>query len=232
MRRYKRFFADVELLDGNVVTAHCANTGSMRGCLEEGAPCRISFHDNPKRKLAWSLEQICVAGRWIMVNTGRPNRVVEHVIGAGEIPELCGYARLERERKFGNSRIDFRLSGRDNDASSEAWVEVKNVTLREGALAKFPDSVTSRGTKHLEELIAVCEQGSRGVLFFHVATEGVEQVSPADAIDPVYGQTLRKAVRAGVEVLAYQCAMDETGLWISKRLPVTLNEPGSANECS
>lgn len=221
LRRYKRFLADVEMEDGRVITAHCANTGSMRGCLEDRAPCRLSFHDNPKRKLQWSLEQICVAGHWIMVNTAKPNHVVEAAIRAGTVPELAGYACVERERKTGQSRLDLRLSEHVTE-SQVAWVEIKNVTMREGRHARFPDAVTKRGTKHLRELTALVREGTRAVLFFHVGTSGVTEVHPADEIDPDYGEALRQAASAGVELLAYVCSMNAQQLWLTRRLPVVL----------
>jgi sugar fermentation stimulation protein A len=221
LRRYKRFLVDIELEGGAVITAHCANTGSMRACLESGAPCRLSFHDNPKRKLQWSLEQIYVAGQWIMVNTAKPNHVVEAAIRADRIPELAGYTIIERERKVGQSRLDLRLSGPSAEAPV-AWVEVKNVTMRAEKIARFPDAVTKRGTKHLHELIEILGTGERAVLFFHVGTTGVVEVRPADAIDPEYGGALRRAARAGVEILAYACDMSEEGLWLTRRLPVVL----------
>jgi sugar fermentation stimulation protein A len=221
LRRYKRFLTDVELADGRVVTAHCANTGSMRGCLQERAPCRLSFHDNPKRKLQWSLEQICVAGHWIMVNTAKPNRVVEAAIREGLIPELTGYGCVEREKKIGQSRLDLRLS--DHRLQEPvAWVEIKNVTMRDGQLARFPDSVTTRGTKHLRELTALAGDKVRAVLFFHVGTSGVIAVRPADDIDPAYGAALREAASAGVELLAYVCEMDARGLWLAGSVPIVL----------
>jgi sugar fermentation stimulation protein A len=194
----------------------------MRGCLEDGAPCRLSFHDNPKRKLKWSLEQICVDGLWIMVNTAKPNHVVSAAIQAGDVPELRGYGTLERERSVGNSRIDIRLSNPSEVSKPVAWVEVKNATLREANVVLFPDSVTVRGTKHLVELEQLVRGGERGVLFFHVGTQGVDELRPAQQIDPVYAETLERAAEAGVEILAYRCEMDAKGLWLADSLPVCL----------
>lgn len=217
LRRYKRFFVDVAL-DGQVVTAHCANTGSMRSCTAPEAPVRLSYSDNPKRKLAWSVEQIRVDGRWIVVNTARPNHVVAEGIAAGRVPELAGYPRLERERPLGNSRVDLRLSG----AQGCAWVEVKNVTLVEDDIAWFPDAVTARGTKHLRELADAVAPGVRAVLFLHVGHEGGREVRPAVDVDPVWAGALVEAVHRGVEVVARRCRMSATGLELGEAVPVTI----------
>lgn len=225
LRRYKRFFADVEI-DGQTVTAHCPNTGSMRACTEDRAPVRLLWHDNPKRKLPWTLEQICVDGRWILVNTGRPNRVVEEAVREGRIPELQGYDVVQRERRLGDSRVDLLLlDGADDPevARRICWVEVKNVTLVEGGVARFPDAVTARGTKHLRELAAALGPGRRAVLMLHVGHEGGEIVRPADDLDPVWAETVREAASQGVEVLARRCRMDGEGLVLGEAVPVDLS---------
>jgi len=153
VRRYKRFLADVALPDGQVVATWCPNPGSMKSCIADRAPCRVSFHDHPRRKLQWTLEQVKVGGTWIMVHTTRANDVVAEAIDRGAIPELGGYPVLQRERSYGrNSRIDILLT--DHEAG-RAYVEVKNVTLLENGEGFFPDSVSERGTKHLRELMAV-----------------------------------------------------------------------------
>lgn len=217
VRRYKRFLADVELPDGATVTAWCPNPGSMKSCLAERAPVRVAHVDDPKRKLKWTLEQIQVDGTWIMVHPARANAVVGEALQAGAIPELSGYDEIRPEQKYGsqNSRIDFLLEG-----EGKAFVEVKNVTLREGGAALFPDSVSKRGTRHLEELIEVVADGHRGVMLYCVARADAEVVQPADAIDPTYGETLRKALDAGVEAIAYRCEVRPTGLVLGDRLPV------------
>ncbi len=220
LRRYKRFLVDVVLPDGSEVTAHLANTGSMRACTEERAAVRLSLSDNPKRKLPWSVEQIRVDGRWICVNTGRPNAIVAEALSEGLVPELRGYARQRREVKLGNSRLDLCL---DNPPDGPiAWVEVKNATLREGHRIFFPDAVTARGTKHVHELAQVVRPDVRAVLFFHVGTEGGDVISPADHIDPTYAKALRKAVDAGVEVLAWRSAMDADQVRLVEPVPVEL----------
>lgn len=226
IRRYKRFLADVELPNGEVVVAHCPNSGSMKGCWEENAPCRVSHHDNPKRKLKYTLEQVQMSGQWLMVHTGKPNAVVAEAIESGTIPELRGYGQLRREQKYGsqNSRIDILLENPGGDEEGpRCYVEVKSVTLKENGLAMFPDSVTKRGTKHLEELMEMVVEGHRGVLFFHVSRADCDTVRPADHIDPVYGATLRRAAASGVEILAYVCAVEHTSLHLMHRIPVVLD---------
>ncbi len=240
LKRYKRFFADVQLADGTVVVAHCPNTGSMKGLNIPGVPCRISPSTNPKRKLKWTLEQMCIGGDWAMVHTGRPNKIVEQALRAGLVPELAGYDAIQPEQKYGeqNSRIDLRLLKGGQLMPGEAprkrkgvvlqpaeaacFVEIKNVTLVEGGNATFPDAVTSRGAKHLEELAWVAGQGHRAVLFFHVGHTGGQTVAAAREIDPHYATTLDRVVQQGVEVLAYGCRMDREGVWLAERVPVRL----------
>jgi len=231
LRRYKRFLADVRLPDGTEVVAHCPNPGSMKGCTAPDAPCRVSRSDNPKRKLAYTLEQVCVQGVWIMVHTGRPNAVVAEGIAQGHFPTLAGYPVLQREKRYGrqNSRIDILLldedgaeHGSEEAKKPRAFVEVKNATLVEGDRILFPDSVTKRGLKHLEELMEVVQQGDRGVLLFHVGRSDGRTVGPADAIDPAYGARLREAAAAGVEVMAVRCAVSAHGLELAELVPVDL----------
>lgn len=218
LKRYKRFFADVELADGSELTLHCANTGSMKHCLEPGTPCWFSRSDNPKRKLPGTLEIVTTSdGLLAGVNTARPNHLVEEAIVAGRIPELAGYSELRREVRYGaeNSRIDLLLEADDK----RCYVEVKSVTLSMGdGKAQFPDAVTTRGSKHLRELMAMVDEGHRAVLCFCVQLSGVTEVSPADSIDSVYGETLREAIAAGVEVLAYGCQLSAEEIVIDRKL--------------
>ena len=222
VRRYKRFFVDVELPSGEVVVAHCPNTGTMKSCLEEQAPVWISPSTNPKRKLKWTWEVSVVGGVPILVNTSRPNRVVREAIEAGQIPSLSGYASVRPEVKYGsqNSRIDLLLSQGD---SPDCYVEVKNATLSLGnGIGAFPDAVTTRGLKHLEELAEVVQAGQRGFLLFLVPRSDVQQVVPADAIDPAYGAALRRVVAEGVEVEAWRAQVTRTQVTITERVPVSL----------
>ena len=222
LRRYKRFLADIELDGGEIVTAHCANPGSMLGLKDPGISAWLSKSDNPKRKLAWSLEVVEVdAGRGptlVGINTGHPNRLVEDAITAGAIAELTGYETLRREVKYGkNSRIDLLLS---NDGTPDCYVEVKNVHLvREPGLAEFPDSVTARGAKHLDELSDMVKQGARAAMFYLVQRGDTERVMIARDIDPVYGEALDRARKAGVEVVAYGCEVTAEGIEVTGALP-------------
>lgn len=230
LRRYKRFLADVRLPDGTEVVAHCANPGSMKGCWEPGARCRVLDVASPKRKLKWSLEQIEMNHTWVLTHTGRPNAVVGEALRAGLVPELAGYEHVRSEVKWGDSRLDFVLldgstqapweSG-DAPASRACLVEVKNVTLREDdGLGYFPDSVSKRGSKHLRELQAAVEAGHRAVLFFHVGRADLPSVAPAAHIDPVYAAAFREAVAAGVEVIARRCVLTVQGLELGEPVPL------------
>lgn len=220
IRRYQRFLADVHLADGSIVTVHCPNSGSMAGCAVPGSPVLLSVSDNPKRRLAHTWELVQVGGSWVGINTARPNRLVHEALLAGQVPELAGYASIRPEVAYGRegSRIDLLLEG----PAGRCYVEVKNVTLRDGELARFPDAVTSRGQKHLRELMGVVAEGERGVVFFLVQRGDVTAMAPADAIDPAYGRLLREAVAAGVEALVYQAEVTPAGISLGKRLPLLL----------
>lgn len=228
IRRYKRFLADVRLDDGTELTVHCPNSGAMTTCSEPGRPVIISDSENPKRKLRHTLEMIHMGDAWVGVNTNNPNRAVAELIKAGEIPELTGYSSLKREVRYGRegkSRIDILL---EEPGRPDCWVEVKNTTLRRGEHAAFPDAVTTRGRKHLEELIDVTEQGDRAVMFFFVGREDCLRMRPADEVDPDYGATLRRAADAGVELLAYRVSFSPEGIRLVAAAPVDL-DPSSWN---
>lgn len=208
IRRYKRFLADVRLLDGTEVTAHCPNTGSMMGCQPDEARVWLSRSDNPKRKLQYTWELVETSpGMLACINTARPNAQARAAVEGGRISELKGYGSCRSEVKYGEekSRIDLLLS--DHDSQPDTWVEVKNVTLAEDGQGFFPDAVTTRGQKHLRELMAQVARGDRAVLFFVVNHTGIETVRPADHIDPTYGQLLREACDTGVEVIAYRARL-------------------------
>jgi sugar fermentation stimulation protein A len=217
--RYKRFFADVALRGGEVVTAHCANPGSMRTCAEPGAKVWLLGSSDPKRRLAWTWELAEIGGDLVAVNTARANQVVAEALAARAIPELGPYDVVRREAKAGASRIDFLLE----DAGRRTWVEVKCATMDGGGgAAAFPDSVTDRGARHVAELARLRARGDRAVLLFCVARAGVTRVRPADEIDPTYGAALRRAAARGVEVLAYRAAIDRRGIALADRIPVDL----------
>ncbi len=206
LRRYKRFLADLRLPDGREITAHCPNTGSMRNCVAPESPCWYSESANLARKYACTLEWVTTPDGYLAgINTGRANDLVAQALDAGAISELAGYGIRRREQRYGQekSRVDFLLEGHHSD-SRACYLEVKNLTLMEAqGEGYFPDAVSERGSKHLRELMGVVAAGQRAVLCFCVQHTGVRQVSPADHIDAVYGQTLREALTAGVEVIAY-----------------------------
>ena len=219
IRRYRRFLADVELPDGSVVTAHTPNTGSMRGCALPGSRVLLSMSANPGRKYPHSWELVHADGVWVGINTMLPNHLVREGIENGTVAELAGYHSIRPEVGYGTgSRIDLLLSG----AKGSCYVEVKNVTLVEGGTALFPDAVSTRGQKHLKELMEVVRQGGRAVNFFVVQRGDGERVRPADAIDPGYGSLMREAARAGVELLAYRAQVDTGEIVLKQRLPVEL----------
>lgn len=202
LRRYKRFLADVLLDDGTEITIHCPNTGSMRNCLFPGERVWFSTSDNPKRKYAHTWEQAASdEGHIIGINTGRANALAAEAIEAGVISELTGYDRLRREVKYGseNSRIDLLLESEDKPA---CYIEVKSCTLLEQGQGYFPDAVTTRGQKHLRELMEMVKQGHRAVLLFVVQHTGITTVAAARHIDPEYAELLTQAHQAGVEILA------------------------------
>lgn len=219
LRRYKRFLADIELSDGEVMTLHCPNTGSMKACLAPGSTCWYSLSDNPKRKYPATWEIATTpSGHLAGINTGRANSLVREAIEKGVVTELQGYDRLQAEVKYGaeNSRIDLLLSR----GEERCYVEVKNCTLLEGdGIGYFPDAVSERGSKHLRELMAVAASGQRAVLFFCVQHSGISQVAAAAHIDPRYAQTLHDAVAAGVEVLAYQAHLSAEEIVLTHSLP-------------
>lgn len=226
IRRYKRFLADVRLEDGRVEVVHCANPGSMKTCVEPDAPVWLSHSSNPRRKLAHSLELIEIGGEMIFVNPVRVNRVVEEALSSEVVRELRGYSSLQAEVPFGpessasgpRSRADFRLSSPERE---DCIVEVKSVTLSlgEGRTA-FPDSVSARGARHLEQLVGVRERGQRAVLLYCASRAGARSVEAAELIDPLYARKMAEARAAGVEVLAYGCHMSPTEVRLSDPLPV------------
>lgn len=220
IKRYKRFLADVRLDNGNLVTAHCPNTGSMTGCSEPGRPVYLSLHDDAKRKLNYTWELIEMPASLVGVNTLVPNRLVFQASRAGSISELAGYETVEREVQIGNhSRIDLRLS---NGQKDRCYVEIKNCTLVENGVARFPDAVTARGLKHLNELESLVKAGYRCVMFYFIQRMDAGVFKPADQIDPDYGKGLRRVVKRGVEILAYDVAIDLAGIQLNRKIPCTL----------
>lgn len=218
LRRYKRFFTDIELADGSLAIAHTPNTGSMQQCAVPGHRVLISKTDDPMRKLKYTLELIRVGDHWVDTHTQRTNRLVEEALRKGCIEGLAGYS-VTPEFKIGNSRIDFLLE----NAAEKVLVEVKNVTLLKGeSTACFPDAVTARGQKHLRELLATKRQGCRAVIFFLVQRGEATEFSPADEIDPEYGRLLREVVASGVEALAYKTCVTPEENRVVAQIPVIL----------
>ncbi len=216
LKRYKRFLADIEFPNGEVITAHTANTGSMTGCWSPGWKVIVSKSTNLKRKLPYSLELTHNGESWIGVNTSRPNSLAQEAIENGVITELSGYITLTREVSIGESRIDILLERE----SKKCYVEVKNVTLKTSdGLARFPDSVSERGQKHLRELIQLKEQGHRAVILFIIQREDVDKFAPAYEVDPEYALLLKLADECGVEILAYQCKIEPQEIKVHQRLP-------------
>ena len=217
LKRYKRFFTDVELDDGRVVTAHTPNTGSMRQCAVPGHRVLISPADDPKRKLKYTLELIRVNDHWVDTHTQRSNRLVEEALRRGWIDEFHGY-EVRAEYPFGDSRIDFYLE----KGAEKTLLEVKNVTLCDEGTARFPDAVTTRGQKHLRELLAARQQGLRAVIFFLIQRGEAQRFAPADDIDPEYGRLLREVVAGGVEALAYKTQVTPHENRVAERIPLVL----------
>lgn len=219
LRRHQRFLADVRLENGEAVTAHCPNSGSMRGCSTPGSMVFLSLNENPKRKYPFTWELVLTDGVLVGINTSRPNRLVHEAIVQGRIPELTGYPEIRPEVRYGaNSRVDLLLSG----PAGSCYVEVKNVTMVEGKEALFPDAVTKRGQKHLHELMEIVRAGGRACIFFVVQREDTESLAPADSIDPEYGRLLRLAIANGVEALAYQAAISPLDSTLTRGLPILL----------
>lgn len=220
VKRYKRFLADVILDDGKTVTAHCPNTGSMQGCCEPGRPVWLSLHDNPRRKLKYTWEMILMSGSMVGVNTLVPNRLVALTAAENAIPEFSGYVNVQREVKIGNhSRIDLLLSDGDH---RRCYVEIKNSTLVDRDTAFFPDAVTSRGLKHLQELQSLVSDNQRCAMFYFIQRMDARVFKPADHIDPAYGKALRRAAAGGVEMLAYDVHIDLNGIRLRRKVPIKL----------
>jgi len=220
IKRYKRFLADVDLYDGKIVTAHTPNTGSMQGCSSPGSKVWLSQSNNPKRKYPLSWELVEVATDTIVgINTGLPNRLVMEGIDNGVIVELQGYDAIRQEVPYGKerSRIDLLLEAK---SKPPCYVEVKNVTLMKDSVGFFPDAVTARGTKHLRELREMVLLGKRAVILFCIQRQDVKSFSPADDIDPVYGNTLRQVMDQGVVALAYSCRVSPLEIMFERKVPV------------
>ncbi len=220
IKRYKRFLADVRLDTGEVVTAHCANTGAMHECSEPGRKVWLSFHDKPGRKYKYSWDIIDMGTSLVGVSTSVPNRLVKLSVEAGLIDELKGYDLIKSEVKSGkDSRLDLALyaAGR-----RDCYIEIKNSTLVKDGLACFPDAVTTRGLKHLVELQRLVKEDKRCVMFYLVQRMDAMRFEPAHHIDPIYCAELIKAEKAGVEILVYDVSISTEVIKLGKRLPYSL----------
>ena len=218
IKRYKRFLAEIRLDDGTEVVAHCTNSGSMKSCLENGAEVYLTPVTDLKRRTKFTWEMIKINGNWVGINTGNPNKLALEAISAGQIPELSGYTNVKREVVFGDSRFDIFAE----NETEKCFVEVKNVSLKEGNYALFPDAVTTRGQKHLKTLMEVKANGIRAVMLYIVQRTDVEVFAPAMEIDPEYAKVLKQAVNAGVEVIVLQVEVTPEGIYLKKKLPVEI----------
>jgi sugar fermentation stimulation protein A len=206
--RYKRFFADIELADGTIITAHCPNTGPMIGVSTPGSLVRVSPNNNPKRKLAYTWEMISIEDTWVGINTALPNKIIKLALQQKLFPQLATrYDRICPEVPYGKnnkSRIDFLLTS--DDSQLPIYLEVKNVTLAFNNLALFPDTVTTRGQRHLEELIALLPFAKPIMLYF-IARGDCDRFTPSSLHDAEYSRLFHQAVAAGVEILPCRFAI-------------------------
>ncbi|MCF8219268.1 MAG: DNA/RNA nuclease SfsA [Bacteroidales bacterium] len=223
IKRYKRFLADVELDNGEKVTAHCTNSGSMKTALEEGAEVYLSPVRDPKRKTRYTWEMIKINGDWVGINTNIPNRLAYEAISKGNIEGLQGYEKVQAEVKYGDSRIDIFAENK----TEKCFVEVKNVSMKDGDYALFPDAVTKRGTKHLNSLMQMKEEGMRAVMLYVIQRMDVEKFAPAWNIDETYAKTLLEATQKGVEVIPLQVKVTPEGVFEHKILEAVLHRPGA-----
>ena len=219
IKRYKRFFADIKL-NNETVTAHCPNTGSMEGLLNEGNIVYISKNDNPKRKLKYTLEIIEDKKSKVGVNTHSTNKIVNHALQNKLIKELSNFLEIKPESRYGtNTRFDFLII----DKKFKAFLEVKNVTLsRKKKLAEFPDSVTSRGLKHINELVKAGKKKYKIFILFLVQRDDCDSFSIAKDIDPNYSIALRKAIKSNLKVLCYDCKFSSKGIKLNKKMKIKI----------
>lgn len=218
IKRHKRFLADVKLDSGDIITAHCTNSGSMKSCLEENAEVFLSPVNDPSRKTKFTWELIKINDGWVGINTNNPNKIAYESINNNLIPRLKGYTTVKREVKYNDSRFDV-YAEKENE---KCFIEVKNVTLKENEFALFPDAVTSRGLKHLGTLIRAKEEGYRAVMLYIIQRMDVEIFSPAFDIDPEYSKKLQEASERGIEIIPLQVEVSPAEIKILKELPLQL----------
>lgn len=221
IKRYKRFLADVRMENGEIITVHCPNTGTMLSCSTPNSRVCLSRSDNPKRKYPFTLEMVEDNSTWVGVNTARTNILVAESIRNGQISEFQDINAIKTEIKTSDhTRLDLQVLHGDRST----YIEVKNCSLAIDMRAMFPDAVTARGTKHLHELIRLTTEGKNTCIFFLVQRMDAAQFAPASHIDSVYGDTLQKAADAGVMVLVYQAKVSPTGIEVVRPLPICFQE--------
>jgi sugar fermentation stimulation protein A len=206
VKRYKRFFADIELETGEIAIAHCPNTGPMTSISTVGSRVYISQSTDPKRKLKYTWEMIDVNGIWVGVNTSLPNRIIAAMLDRHLLPELEPYNIFKSEVGYGNenSRIDFLLTDSISDKSIRTYVEIKNTTWHDGNTALFPDTVTTRGQKHLRELISVIDENTKSAIIYFINRSDCDNFNSGVAADPEYARLLIEARSVGVKILPYR----------------------------
>ena len=220
VRRYKRFLADIELENGEILTVHCPNSGSMLGCSEPGSAVIISRSDNPARKYPHTLEMVQADSVWVGVNTSLTNKLVREALEKAIVKEFGNLDSIVQEVKTSaNTRLDFVMEQK----GKLIYLEVKNCSLTVEGAAMFPDAKTARGTKHLVELASLKRQGNMAAVFFCVQRGDADYFRPAHHIDPIYAETLAKVAAEGVMVLAYGADVSPKGITIARKLPVKLN---------
>ena len=221
IKRYKRFFADIKVKD-QIITSHCPNTGSMMGLLKGGNKAWISMSNNEKRKLKYTLQIIEDKKNKVGVNTHITNRIVEEALINNKILEFSKNANIEREKKFGkNTRFDFLIS----EKNKKSFIEVKNVTLcRKNRIAEFPDSVTTRGAKHITDLIEAKKQGFKSYLLYLVQREDCDEFNIANDIDPNYSKLLTAAIKKNVKILCYDCKFSSKGIKLNKKIKINIDD--------
>ena len=220
VKRYKRFFVDIKI-NNKIITAHCPNTGSMYGLLKKGNKVWISKSNNPNRKLKYTLEIIEDKNSKVGVNTHSTNKIVHHALQNNLIDEFDNVSEIKTEIKFGlNTRFDFLVSNK----KQKAFIEVKNVTLsRDKALAEFPDAVTTRGLKHINELIKASKENYKVFLLYLIQRNDCKSFTIAKDIDPNYANALSKAIKNNLKILCYDCKFSSKGIKLNNKIKFNIN---------
>jgi len=220
VKRYKRFFVDIKI-NNKIITAHCPNTGSMYGLLKKGNKVWISKSSNPNRKLKYTLEIIEDKNSKVGVNTHSTNKIVHHALQNNLIDEFDNVSEIKTEIKFGlNTRFDFLVSNK----KQRTFIEVKNVTLsRDKALAEFPDAVTTRGLKHINELIKASKKNYKVFILYLIQRNDCKSFTIAKDIDPNYANALSKAVKNNLKILCYDCKFSSKGIKLNNKIKFNIN---------